>query len=50
MAKLKLAENHPDRLTSQSTLAGMYRDNGQIDKAIEIETKLAKICKQDRIG
>ncbi|KAF5269078.1 hypothetical protein FOXYS1_10 [Fusarium oxysporum] len=31
-----LAENHPDRLTSQHALAMVYRDNGQIKEAVKL--------------
>lgn len=38
-----LAEDHPDRLDSQHTLAMAYQDNGQIDKAIELLEHVVKI-------
>ncbi|KAF9777535.1 hypothetical protein IL306_004392 [Fusarium sp. DS 682] len=46
----RLAENHPDRLASQHTLAGAYQANGQIEEAVELlehvvavkETRLAE--------
>ena len=45
----RLAEDHPDRLDSQHELAGAYRANGQIKKAIDlleyvinVERKLAE--------
>ena len=32
----KLADDHPDRLTSQHELASAYRANGQVDKAVKL--------------
>ncbi|RYP36178.1 hypothetical protein DL767_003510 [Monosporascus sp. MG133] len=34
--KIKLAENHPDRLASQHELATAYKVNGQVKEAIEL--------------
>ena len=39
----KLAVDHPDRLSSQHTLALAYRRNGQVDQAIELLEYIVKI-------
>ena len=41
----KLAEDHPDRLASQHELAIAYRDNGNVDQAIELLEHVVKIKK-----
>ncbi|RYC79044.1 hypothetical protein BFJ63_vAg18079, partial [Fusarium oxysporum f. sp. narcissi] len=40
-----LAEDHPDRLTSQHTLAGAYRVNGQIKEAVELLEHVVEVRK-----
>jgi tetratricopeptide (TPR) repeat protein len=39
----KLAEDHPSRLASQHELAGAYRANGQISKAVEMLEHVVKV-------
>ncbi|KAI9669728.1 MAG: hypothetical protein M1831_007424 [Alyxoria varia] len=38
-----LAEDHPDRLNSQHELATAYRENGQIDEAVELFERIVKV-------
>jgi len=44
-----LAEDHPDRLTSQHELAAAYHANGQIQKAVELLQHVVQI-KQAKFG
>ncbi|KAL1900547.1 hypothetical protein Sste5346_002270 [Sporothrix stenoceras] len=41
--KEKLAEDHPDRLTSQHALAWAYHANGQIPKAVDLLEHVVKV-------
>jgi tetratricopeptide (TPR) repeat protein len=41
-----LAEDHPDRLTSQHELAGAYRANGQVKEAVSLLEQVVKIQEQ----